>query len=58
MKKRTILYAEDGKILTNGETYGRIIFLADIEDESTYYEIAEEEYEATLKESDIVDEIN
>lgn len=49
MKKRAVLYAEEGKILTNGEIYGTIIFLADTEDESTYYEITLEEYNAKLE---------
>ena len=49
MKKRTILYAEDGKILTNGETYGRIIFLAENEKIASYSEIEESEYEAKLE---------
>ena len=45
MKQRTILYADDGKVLTNGEEYGKQIFLADDRDVSDYYEITEAEYE-------------
>lgn len=45
MKQRVILYAEEGKILTNGEEYGKQIFLADDENVSDYYEITELEYE-------------
>lgn len=45
MKQRVILYAEEGKILTNGEEYGKQIFLADDALTSQYYEISEAEYE-------------
>ena len=48
MKTRTVIYAEDGKILTNGEIYGKQIFLADGVFESYFYEITEEEYQAIL----------
>ena len=48
MKVRKVLYADEGKVLTNGEVYGKIVYLADDEAESTYYEITEAEYEATL----------
>lgn len=46
MKVRKVLYADEGKVLTNGEAYGRIVYLADGEKESTYHEITEAEYEA------------
>lgn len=50
MKKRLIIYADEGKILTNGETFGRIIGLAEGASADDYYEITEQEYEKTLKE--------
>lgn len=46
MKTRTVLYAEEGMILTDGEIYGKQIFLADGSDPATYREITDEEYEA------------
>ena len=50
MKIRTlkVLEASEGKVLTDGETYGKTIYLADGLDESSFYEITEAEYEATL----------
>ena len=48
MKKRTVIYAEEGKILTNGEIYGKQIFLAEGVNETDFYEITEEEYQAKL----------
>ena len=45
MKTRTVLYADKGKILTNGEIYGKKIFLAEGANERGFYEISEEEYE-------------
>lgn len=52
MKQRIVLYAESGKVLTNGETYGTIIHLADGISPYTYYEITDEEYQAILKEQE------
>ena len=50
MKTRIILYADEGKILTDGEIYGKQIYLADDIDANDYYEITEAEYEKILKE--------
>lgn len=50
MKTRKVLYADDGMVLTNGETYGKTIFLADGENEYTYYEIPQSEYEQIVAE--------
>lgn len=48
MKIRKIIYADAGKILTNGEIYGKSIFLAEGVDASDFYEIGESEYEAIM----------
>lgn len=47
MEDRTPLYASLGKVLTNGETYGTIIYLAD-DAENNFYEITLEEYRDIL----------
>ena len=52
MKQRTVIYADEGKILTNGETYGRQIFLAEGELISDYHEITEERYEEIIAQED------
>ena len=44
MKSRTVLYADEGKILTDGKTYGRIIYLEVGGSSEAFYEITEEEY--------------
>ncbi len=41
---RIIIYANEGKVLTNGEVYGKQIFLADGVSEDDFYEITEDEY--------------
>jgi hypothetical protein len=49
MKQRIVLYAEDGKVLTDGKIYGRQIFLADDADPKAFYEITDAEYEEILQ---------
>ena len=49
MKQRTVIYADEGKILTNGEIYGKQIFLADGVSEYDFYEITESEYEEIMR---------
>lgn len=48
MKKETIkqiiLTADEGKYLTNGETYGKTVVLPESADQSVWYEISEQEY--------------
>jgi hypothetical protein len=38
------IFADKGKVLTNGITYGTTISLAEGENGNEYYEITEEEY--------------
>jgi hypothetical protein len=49
MNNRIGLKADSGKIYTNGEIYGHIIYLAIGETASAYYQITEEEYHARMK---------
>ena len=44
------LVASDGHILTDGENYGRIVYLACGEASDKWYEITDEEYETKTKE--------
>lgn len=52
MKTRTVLYADEGKILTNGKIYGEQIFLAENESNIGYYEITAEEYEQICRDGE------
>ncbi len=49
MKTRIVLFADKGKILTDGKAYGKIIYLAEGVEAESFYEITEEEYKEMLK---------
>lgn len=57
MNKETItrikLTASEGHILTDGENYGRIVYLAQGDEGEKWYEITEEEYQKILKETEV-----
>ena len=49
MTTRTVIYADEGKVLTDGEIYGVQIFLAEGQSADNFHEITEEEYEEITK---------
>ena len=49
------LTASEGHILTDGEHFGRIIYLPKGDNGEKWYEITEAEYEAKMKEAEPVD---
>ena len=42
---RTVLIADEGKMLTDGETYAKSVELGDWDKAENYYEITTEEYD-------------
>ncbi|MBQ6892639.1 MAG: hypothetical protein IJN48_00390 [Clostridia bacterium] len=50
--KGNILYADEGMILTDGKTFGRVIYLAEGADASVYCEITKEEFDAKTAETE------
>lgn len=48
----TVLIAEEGKILTDGEVYGRTIYLAKNRFPEEFHEITETEYEEIVKQNE------
>lgn len=50
MKTRTILYADEGKILTDGKIYGSQIFLEENRNIEEFYEISQEMYDILMEE--------
>lgn len=49
MKTRKIIYAYEGKVITNGKVYGKIVYLADGDNGEDFYEITDEEYAAIME---------
>ena len=56
MKVETIvrkkITASEGMVLTDGEIYGKVIYLAEGKSENDFYEITESEYEQLFVEED------
>ena len=61
MKKETItrikLTASEGHILTDGEGFGRIVYLAQGDEDEKWYEITEAEYKAKMAELEAMNPI-
>lgn len=51
---RTVLIADDGKMLTDGEIYARSIELGDWDKAENYHEITTEEYDEIMSENEEV----
>ena len=49
----TVLIADEGKVLTDGEVYGRTIYLAKNRIPDEFYEITEAEYEEIQKQNEV-----
>ena len=50
---RIKLTAADGMILTNGEVFGKTVFLSIGDSPDNWYEITEEEAQAKMKEQEV-----
>ena len=53
MRTRVILYADKGKVLTDGTVYGTQINIAEGMTAEGFREITEEEYETHLREEEV-----
>ena len=49
VENQIVLKAEEGKLLTNGDTFGTIVYLAKNDNADNWYEITIKEYQETLK---------
>lgn len=59
MKKYTTvtIVADEGKVLTNGDIYGKVIALGKGDSVDNYYEITDEEYNAIMAEREASAEV-
>lgn len=55
MTERKVLYADEGKYLTNGEVYGKVIFLSETDDTTNYTEITDEQYKQIMTDLEVND---
>lgn len=55
MRKMITLYADEGKVLTDGSIYGTTISLAEGEIAENFREIPREEYDKMLEEKEVVE---
>lgn len=53
MTERKVLYADEGKYLTNGEVYGKVIFLSETDDMANYTEITDEQYSQIMADTEM-----
>lgn len=53
--ERTVLKAGEGMILTNGESYGKKIYLGANDKPDNWHEVTEAEYEEIIKEEESVE---
>lgn len=51
-EKVTVLKAEDGKTLTNGETFGKVVYLGRNDSADNWHEITDEEAQKFQKVGD------
>lgn len=54
---RKTLIAKNGKLLTDGTIYVKVVDLAEDRSEEEFHEITEEEYEEILKEQELSSEV-
>ena len=49
MKVRTVLYADEGMVITDGNHYGKVVWLAEGADPANYRQITEAEFETRME---------
>ena len=54
--ERIVLTAKDGMVLTNGEIYGKEIYLANGVSADSFYEITQAEYDEIMAEQEKTEE--
>lgn len=54
--KRSVLRANDGMVLTNGEVFGKTVYPSVNDSPENWHEITLEEYERIMKEREGLDE--
>ena len=50
--EKNILKADEGKVITNGETFATVVYLGKNDSSLNWYEITEEEYHQILQQQE------
>lgn len=52
VENQVVLKADEGKLLTNGETFAKVAYLGKNDSADNWHEITQEEYEKMIDESE------
>ena len=52
MRERIILFADEGKVITDGTNFGKTAILAEGVSSDTFYEVTDEQYQKIVAEQD------
>lgn len=55
VENQTILKADEGKFLTNGETFANVVYLGKNDSADNWYEITNEEYKQIIAQEILVE---
>ncbi len=55
IENQIVLKAEEGKTITNGETFGKVVYLSKIDNAANWREITDEEAESMKQDDNLME---